>query len=83
VDHLFEDLQTVSELDDITAKDIDKTWVLANLPRRFAHLYGPLFVQKLIVMTVDLTASLARSWRSPDCVAGSWRSGASLTRRRP
>lgn len=70
VDHLFEDLKTVSQLDSITTADIDSTWILANLPRRFAHRYGPLFVQKLIVVTTDLTTSLARSWRAPDCVAG-------------
>ena len=27
-------------------------------------------MQKLIGLTTDLTTSLARSWRAPDCVAG-------------
>lgn len=70
VDHLFEDLKTVSRLDNTTTADIDSTWILVNLPRRFAHRYGPLFVQKFIVVTIDLTTSLARAWRAPDCVAG-------------
>lgn len=69
VDQLFDDLRTVSELTEITPADINGTRVLDNLPARFAHHYGPLFVQKFIVVTADLTASLARSWRSPDCVA--------------
>ncbi|MET4143761.1 hypothetical protein [Arthrobacter sp. UYCo732] len=70
VDKLFEDLQAVSELETITERDIDQTWILANLPARFAHRYGPMFVRMFIVVTADVTATLAREWRSPDCVAG-------------
>lgn len=70
VDHLFEDLRTISDKTDLSAADLDGTWILPNLPPRFARRYGPLFVQKFIAVTVDMTASLARSWRSPDCVAG-------------
>lgn len=70
VDHLFEDLQAVSDQEDVGDAVLNGTWILCNLPPRFARHYGPLFVQKFIIVTADITASLARSWRSPDCVAG-------------
>lgn len=70
VDQLFDDLQTVSELDEITLGDVDDTWVLASLPSRFAHCYGIGFTRKFLVIAAELTGTLARGWRQPDCVAG-------------
>lgn len=69
IDHLFDDLETISELDEITAAAIEETWVLHRLPPRFAHKYDPGFIRKFVVVTADLTGALARTWREPDCVA--------------
>lgn len=40
MDHLFEDLRAVSGKVDLSAADLDGTWILPNLPSRFTHYYG-------------------------------------------
>jgi hypothetical protein len=69
VDQLYSDLETVSELDEVTAADISGTWVLSSLPPRFASGYNVAFVRRFIVIASDLTGTLVRGWDSPGCIA--------------
>ena len=69
IDQLFRDLGTVSELDDVTPSDIAGTSVLSSLPPQFAASYDAKFAQKFIVVASDVTASLARGWNAPGCLA--------------
>jgi hypothetical protein len=69
VDQLYADHASVSEMEEITAAEIDGTWVLSSLPTRFAANYGVSFVRRFIVMAADLTGTLVRGWESPGCVA--------------
>lgn len=69
IDQLYADLDTVSEMDEVTAADIDGTWVLSSLPTRFAAGYGVVFVRSFLVVAADLTGTLVRGWEPPGCVA--------------
>ena len=69
IDQLFRDLGTLSELDDVTPSDIAGTSVLSSLPPQFAASYDAKFTQKFIVVASDVTASLARGWTAPGCLA--------------
>ena len=69
IDQLYADHRSVSEMDEITAADIEGTWVLSSLPERFATLYGVDFVRRFIVVASDLTGALVRGWDPPGCVA--------------
>ena len=69
IDQLFRDLGTLGELDDITPSDIAGTSVLSSLPPQFAASYDAKFTQKFIVVASDVTASLARGWTAPGCLA--------------
>lgn len=48
---------------------IEDTWVLCQLPPRFASRYTPLFAQKLLVAVVDVTGRLTKGWEPLACVA--------------
>jgi len=69
IDQLFRDLGTLSELDDVTPSGIAGTSVLSSLPPQFAAGYDAKFTQKFIVVASDVTASLARGWTAPGCLA--------------
>jgi hypothetical protein len=70
IDQLFRDLSTLSKLDAVTPADIAGTSVLSSLPPQFASRYDAKFTQKFIVVAADVTASLARGWTAPGCLAG-------------
>ena len=69
IDQLFRDLGTLSDLDAVTPADIAGTSVLSSLPPQFAASYDAKFTQKFIVVAADVTASLARGWTAPGCLA--------------
>ena len=69
IDQLFRDLDTLSQLDAITPTDVAGTSVLSSLPPQFASSYDAKFTQKFIVVASDVTASLARGWTAPGCLA--------------
>lgn len=69
IDQLFEDLDTVKELDPVTPSGIATTSVLSGLPRRFAAGYTPGFVRRFLVVAADTASLLVRGWEYPSCVA--------------
>ena len=69
IDQLFRDLGTLSTLEVPTPADIAGTSVLSSLPPQFAASYDAKFAQKFIVVAADVTASLARGWAAPGCLA--------------
>jgi len=69
IDQLFRDLGTLSDLEEVTESDIAGTSVLSSLPAQFAASYDAKFTQKFIVVASDITASLARGWTAPGCLA--------------
>ena len=69
IDQLFRDLDTLGTLESATASDIAGTSVLSSLPRQFASNYDAKFTRKFIVVAADVTASLARGWIAPGCLA--------------
>jgi hypothetical protein len=42
--------------------DVDETWVLGELPPRFARHYGPVFAQKFLVAFTDMTRRVSAGW---------------------
>lgn len=70
IDQLFRDLGTLHELDTVTPEAIAGTSVLSSLPPQFAGSYDAKFTQRFIVVAADVTASLARGWTAPGCLAG-------------
>lgn len=69
IDELIDDIDSLRAQDDTQAPDIEDTWILRQLPTRFAASYTPLFAQKFLVATVDLTGRLTKGWESLACVA--------------
>ena len=69
IDQLFRDLGTLSDLEEVTGSDVAGTSVLSSLPPQFAASYDAKFTQKFIVVASDVTASLARGWTAPGCLA--------------
>ena len=69
IDQLFRDLDTLNQLDAVTPIDVAGTSVLSSLPPEFASSYDAKFTQKFIVVASDVTASLARGWTAPGCLA--------------
>lgn len=69
IDQLFRDLETLSDLEEVTESDVAGTSVLSSLPPQFAASYDAKFTQKFIVVATDVTASLARGWTTPGCLA--------------
>ncbi|MFF2316680.1 hypothetical protein ACFVTE_10460 [Arthrobacter sp. NPDC058097] len=70
IDQLFRDLGTLHELETVTPEAIAGMSVLSSLPPRFASSYDAKFTQRFIVVAADVTASLARGWTAPGCLAG-------------
>ncbi len=70
IDQLFRDLSTLKGLDAVTPSDIAGSSVLSSLPPQFVSGYDATFTQKFIVVAADVTASLARGWSAPGCLAG-------------
>ncbi len=70
IDQLFRDLGTLHELATVTPEAIARTSVLSSLPPQFASSYDAKFTQRFIVVASDVTASLARGWIAPGCLAG-------------
>ncbi|MFC7847891.1 hypothetical protein ACFUTU_05390 [Arthrobacter sp. NPDC057388] len=69
IDQLFRDLGTLHGLDAVTPEAIAGTSVLSSLPPQFAASYDAKFTQRFIVVASDVTASLARGWTAPGCLA--------------
>lgn len=77
VNHLVEDLKIASQFDS-TSTAAALAICGSNPPRRrFARRYGPVFVQKIIVVKTDLTSSLAR--RHLTAWPGEWQCCACLS----
>jgi hypothetical protein len=70
IDQLFRDLGTLHALDTVTPEAIAGTSVLSSLPPQFAASYDAKFTQRFIVVASDVTASFARGWTAPGCLAG-------------
>jgi hypothetical protein len=69
LDQLFRDLGTLNGLETVTPSDIAGSSVLSSLPSQFAASYDTKFTQRFIVVASDVTASLARGWTAPGCLA--------------
>jgi hypothetical protein len=70
IDQLFRDLGALHALDTVTPEAIAGTSVLSSLPPQFAASYDAKFTQRFIVVASDVTASFARGWTAPGCLAG-------------
>jgi hypothetical protein len=74
IDELIDDIVTLRAEETVaderdTASLIEDTWVLSQLPPRFAASYTPLFAQRLLVAVVDLTGRLTKGWEPLASVA--------------
>lgn len=70
IDELIDDIVNLrDEESDTSTSAIEDTWVLCQLPARFAVDYSPLFAQKLLVAVVDVTGRLTKGWEPLACVA--------------
>jgi hypothetical protein len=70
IDELIDDIVNLrDEEDDTSASVIEDTWVLCQLPARFAVGYTPLFAQRFLVAVVDVTGRLTKGWEPLACVA--------------
>jgi hypothetical protein len=74
IDELIDDV--VSLRDENTEDDerdaaawMADTWVLSQLPARFAARYTPLFAQRMLVAAVDMTGRLTSGWEPLASVA--------------
>ncbi|GLB69315.1 hypothetical protein [Arthrobacter mangrovi] len=68
IDELFNDLDLLRGREP-TARDIDETYVLDNLPPQYAHHYDARFAARFLAVCTDLTMNLAAGWKEPSCVA--------------
>jgi hypothetical protein len=74
IDELIEDIVSLRAEENVadergTASRIEDTWVLCQLPARFAANYTPLFAQRLLVAVVDVTGRLTKGWEPLASVA--------------
>lgn len=69
VEELFEDVVDLHTQEVIQADDIDETWILSQLPSRFAAGYCARFARMFLVALVDVTSRFARGWEPLTCVA--------------
>lgn len=74
IDQLIEDIVSLRSAENVADERdagarIDETWVLCQLPSRFAARYTPLFAQMLLVAVVDVTGRLTKGWEPLVCVA--------------
>jgi hypothetical protein len=74
IDELLDDIVSL-RADETAAGELDpaaqvaETWVLSQLPARFAASYTPLFAQQLLVAAVDVTGRLTKGWEPLASVA--------------
>jgi hypothetical protein len=69
VEELFEDIGDLRRREVGPADDIDETWILSQLPSRFAAGYSARFAQQFLVALVDVTSRFTRGWEPLTCVA--------------
>jgi hypothetical protein len=70
IDELIDDIVNLrDEESDASTSTIEDTWVLCQLPARFAVGYTPLFAQKFLVAVVDVTGRLTKGSEPLACVA--------------
>jgi hypothetical protein len=74
IDELIDDIvslrgEATEAAEHDTAVRIADTWVLSQLPARFAARYTPLFAQRMLVAAVDMTGRLTRGWEPLASVA--------------
>jgi hypothetical protein len=69
IDHLFEDIHELHLAGGGASDDVEGTWILSHLPRRFATHYDAGFAHQLLVSMVEVTARLTREWTPLACVA--------------
>ncbi|MFI1376946.1 hypothetical protein ACH4UY_33720 [Streptomyces longwoodensis] len=70
VDHLFEDVQTLSEEDTTVAECDSPLWHLEALPARYALQYDSLFARRFLVTVIALTTRFTDgTFRRLSCVA--------------
>jgi hypothetical protein len=62
IDELIDDVVSLRAIRSTSAAAIEDTWVLSQLPARFAGSYTPLFAQKFLVAVVDVTGRLTKGW---------------------
>ena len=69
IDELIDDIASLRAKENPSASEIEDTWVLRQLPTRFAASYTTLFAQKFLVALVDVTGRLTKGWEPLACVA--------------
>jgi hypothetical protein len=68
-DQLIDDVCALRAKENTWASGIGDTWILSQLPDRFAARYTPLFAQEFLVAVVDITGRLTNSWEPLACIA--------------
>jgi hypothetical protein len=69
VEELFEDIVDLRRREVGPADDVHETWILSQLPARFAAGYSVRFAQQFLVALVDVTCRFTRGWEPLTCVA--------------
>lgn len=69
IEELFEDIVDLRTGVVGRADDIDETWILSQLPSRFAAGYSARFARQFLVALVDVTSRFTRGWEPLSCVA--------------
>lgn len=69
VDQLIEDIVELRGQNETAAVRITDTWILSDLPPRFADKYTALFAQEFLVALVDVTSRLTKAGSPWACVA--------------
>lgn len=69
IDELIDDIVSLRVEETTPASSMEDTWVLSQLPTRFATRYTPLFAQTLLVAVVDVTGRLTKGWEPLASVA--------------
>lgn len=68
-DQLIDDVCILRAKENSSVSQIEDTWILSQLPGRFAARYTPLFAQEFLVAVVDVTGRLTKGWEPLACVA--------------
>jgi hypothetical protein len=69
IDELIDDIVSLRTEQNTPASATEDTWVLCQLPARFAPNYTALFAQRFLVAVVDVTGRLTRGWEPLASVA--------------
>jgi len=69
VDHLIVDIVSLRTGEAVAPDGIEDTWVLSQLPARFAPKYTALFAQQFLVALIDVTSRLTQGWQPLASVA--------------